>query len=433
MTGRTYKQLSLDERIIIEHTLANSDLKLKVLAEKLNRDPKCIRYEVTHHRQLRVRSNQKNKCGLQDECCVNRLCPDCVTGKCRFCGHDNCNEICPSFTMEPSCKRLQRWPYVCLGCTQMSKCKLPKYFYYADQADREHLHSICDWKEGPRINEKEFSIICKAIQKGVENHQCLDVIIHENNLPISVSTAYRYVAAHLIPGVNNIDLKRKCRYRTRDNSKPVIIPKNPDYLNGRRLADYNERLLNDPTVNVWQMDTVIGKKGGSEKCVLTLLYTKTNLQLYFLMGHCDSIHVNRVFDHIKDVLGAELFKEVFTVILTDNGQEFHEPLLIETNPRTGERLINVYFCNPRHSEEKGKCEKNHEHFRELIPKGKSMNSLSQHDINYVSNMVNNYPRKSLGYKSPLELSQLFLNKKVFDLNHLKHLDLTQVDLTPILH
>lgn len=63
MTGRTYKQLSKEERIIIESSLPTKDLKLKVLAAKLGRDPKSIRYEITHHRQLKVRSNQKNKCG----------------------------------------------------------------------------------------------------------------------------------------------------------------------------------------------------------------------------------------------------------------------------------------------------------------------------------------------------------------------------------
>lgn len=432
MSGRTYKQLSREERIIIESSLATPDIKLKVLAAKLGRDPKSIRYEITHHRQLKIRSNQKNKCGLQNDCCMTRLCPDCITGTCRFCGHDNCNEICPSFTTEPSCARLKRWPYVCAGCNKVSSCKLPKYFYYADEANREHIHLISDWKEGPRLKEKDMAHVCEVIQDGINKKQCLDVIIHENDLPISVATAYRYIDNHYIPDVKNIDLKRKSRYRTRDTSKPKIVPKNHDWLEGRRLTDYEERIMNDPCVNVWQMDTVIGKKGSNEKCVLTLLYTKTNLQLYFLMDHCDSVHVNKVFDRIKNVLGAELFKDTFTVILTDNGQEFHEPLLIETDPQTGDRLINVYFCNPRHSEEKAKCEKNHEHFRDLVPKGKSMNTLSQHDMNYVSNMINNYPRKSLGYKTPLELSEMFLNKKVLSLNNLKHVPLAQVDLTPII-
>ena len=47
MTGRTYKQLNIDDRKIIENDLNNPNLKLKIVASHLNRDPKCIRYEVS--------------------------------------------------------------------------------------------------------------------------------------------------------------------------------------------------------------------------------------------------------------------------------------------------------------------------------------------------------------------------------------------------
>jgi IS30 family transposase len=130
------------------------------------------------------------------------------------------------------------------------------------------------------------------------------------------------------------------------------------------------------------------------------------------------LEVSRVFNGIKDFLGLELFKETFEVIITDNGSEFHDPLSIETDSGTGERLVDVYFCRPRHSEDKAKCEKNHEHFREMVPKGMSMNPLSRKDIRYVSNNVNNYPRKKYNYNSPYEMSQNFLNEKVFKLNNL---------------
>ena len=94
-------------------------------------------------------------------------------------------------------------------------------------------------------------------------------------------------------------------------------------------------------------------------------------------------------------MGIELFIETFTIILTDNGTEFHDPLSLETDPETGEKLISLYFARPRCSDDKGKYEKNHEHFREKIPKGYSMNGLTKHDINFVSNQVNNYVRKKL--------------------------------------
>ena len=106
---------------------------------------------------------------------------------------------------------------------------------------------------------------------------------------------------------------------------------------------------------------------------------------------------------------------------------------IETDPQTGESLISIYFARPRRSDDKGKCEKNHEHFRECVPKGVSMEFLSKTDINHVSRMVNNYPRKLLQYHSPYELALLFLNKKVFELNRLIAIQASQVDLTPIVH
>lgn len=62
-----------------------------------------------------------------------------------------------------------------------------------------------------------------------------------------------------------------------------------------------------------------------------------------------------------------------------------------------------------------------------------MNTLIQKDTNYVSNMVNNYPRKSLNYNSPIDIATLSLNKKVLSLNMLTHLNIEQVKLTPIIH
>ena len=77
---------------------------------------------------------------------------------------------------------------------------------------------------------------------------------------------------------------------------------------------------------------------------------------------------------------------------------------------------------------KENAKKKHEHFREMIPKGKSMNGYGQKTINYVSNQVNNYPRKSLSYHSPLECSLKLLNKKVFELNHLQTLTPAKITL-----
>ncbi len=430
----TYKQLSFDERLIIQNLLSNPNITLKMIALTLNRSPKAIRYEMTHHLRIVVRANTHNKCGRQNQCDHTRLCTHCLQGHCKFCKHDNCNDLCPDFISTPICKHTSRFPYVCNNCPDAKTCKLPKVFYTADVAQKQRDDNVSSWKEGPKKSEAQMKTIVDAFEKGVKQSLSPDIIIHNNQLDISVSTAYRYIHFRHMGAIINLDLKRQVKYKTRSSSKHVVIPINYDWLEGRRYEDYIERIENeDVSINIWQMDAILGKQGNDEKCVLSLLHTRSNLQLYYLLKEKSMLAVQRAFEIIKDVLGPELFSMTFPIILTDNGSEFHDPLSLETDASTGEKLISIYYCKARRSDQKGKCEKNHEHFRECVPKGKSMNALTQKDINYVSNMVNNYPRRSLNYNSPIDIATLSLNEKVLSLNKLKHLNIKQVKLTPITH
>ena len=64
----TYKQLSFDERLIIQNLLSDPNITLKMIAFTLNRSPKAIRYEITHHLRIVIRANTPNKCGRQNQC-----------------------------------------------------------------------------------------------------------------------------------------------------------------------------------------------------------------------------------------------------------------------------------------------------------------------------------------------------------------------------
>ena len=94
--------------------------------------------------------------------------------------------------------------------------------------------------------------------------------------------------------------------------------------------------------------------------------------------------------------------------------------------------MNVFYCDPNRSDQKGKCEKNHEHFREFIPKGISLKPYGQKDIEHISLMINNYSRKIYGYKTPLEVTKIFLHEKVFELNNLRAIPISQVILKPLI-
>ena len=417
-------QLSLKQRQILE-SLLNEGTKLCDIASELHRDPRGIAYEIKTHRQLFVRKNQRNKCGIQDKCKKVRLCNDCDSGLCKYCSHIHCDSICPDFCELPDCKAIRRFPFVCNGCDSIKSCHLPKLYYKAQVAHNEYKDNISLHKKGPKADEIKLKELDEIISEGVRKGHSIEVILHVHGLSIAPSTVYRYIDQNLL-SVKNIDLKRKVRYRPRTTDKPKANPMEYDYLKGRTFEDFAKYILENPSANLWQMDTLEGKKGGS--AVLSLLFTKTNLQLYFKISAICIEEVTRIFNGIRNHLGNDLFKETFECILTDRGRENKDPVSIETDPDSGEVLTRVFYCDARRSEQKGKCEKNHEHFREMIPKGKSMDNYGQKTINHVSNQVNNYSRRSLNYHSPLECSLSLLHKKVFELNNLQLLPTKKITL-----
>ena len=169
------------------------------------------------------------------------------------------------------------------------------------------------------MNAIEMKELDEVITKGVKQGHSIEVIIKTNHLKIAPSTVYRYIEENRL-SVKNIDLKRKVRYRQRTTSKPKAQPIDYDYLKDRTFSDFQQFMIDHPCANVWQMDTIEGKKGGS--AVLSLLYTKTNLQLYFKIAHINTSEVKQLFASMKKFLWNDLFAETFSYILTDNGLIF---------------------------------------------------------------------------------------------------------------
>lgn len=423
-----YKHLNVKDRGIIENCL-NQGYKLFEIANTLSRDPRGIKEEIYNKREISNKSLKGNLCGKFETCKKIRLCDSCNTGVCKYCKYHNCNIDCKDFVRLPECKQIKRYPYVCNSCSKLRTCHMVKVFYKAHVAQEKYEDNVSSHKKGIKKTAKEIKDLDYLISQGVRNGHSISVIIAKNSLNIAPSTAYRYINDKVLT-TRNIDLKRKVRYKV---SKKAIKRKRKDYncLKGRKLEDYVAYINKHPFTNTWQLDTIIGKID-DKTCVLSLLYAKSNLQLFFKLNSKSEEEVIRIFDSIKMHLGDELFKEIFETIITDNGSEFLNPDGIETSNKSGEKLINIFYCDPNRSDQKGKCEKNHEHFRELIPKGRSMDLYDEKDIEHVSLMVNNYPRALFKFNSPLQTSKIFLNEKVFELNNLCEIPTSKVILKPLI-
>lgn len=170
-----YIRLTYEDRLKIEEGL-NEDRKLKDIAYEINHNPRTISYEIYNHRYLSIRKKH-NICTNFDNCEVKHLCNDCRNGTCKNCKFHNCNELCVYFKKEPTCKRINRYPFVCNGCHKLKGCNLSKYYYKADTAHKEYKNNISDYKCGSKLTTLELKDLDYNITQAVMNGHSIAVDI----------------------------------------------------------------------------------------------------------------------------------------------------------------------------------------------------------------------------------------------------------------
>lgn len=141
--------------------------------------------------------------------------------------------------------------------------------------------------------------------------------------------------------------------------------------------------------------------------------------------------VVNVFDRLTDLLGLEIFRDTFPVILTDNGPEFKDSKGLEYT-KDGNKRTSVFYCDSLQSNQKARLERNHELIRYIIPKGISMYWVTQEHATLMANHINSLSRDSLNSHTPYEVAELLLKKEVLNQLHLTHIPADQVQLNPAL-
>jgi len=94
---------------------------------------------------------------------------------------------------------------------------------------------------------------------------------------------------------------------------------------------------------------------------------------------------------------ATLPRELCKTITWDQGAEManHARFTIATG-------IPIYFCDPHAPWQRGTNENTNGLLRQYLPKGMDLSTVSAAELRAVQRSLNNRPRKTLGYLSPLE-------------------------------
>lgn len=379
------KHLDLTKRIKIEKGIENN-LNFTQISKEINKSPRTISYEILKNRQ----------------------CEHCTSW----------------YGKEKTCEKTLKPPYVCNSCSSRRGCRKTRYYYYAKDAQAEYERKRSDSRKGIDLTSTEFKHLNDIVSKEIRNGHSFSMIVrnHQNEFPIGKRTLYNYVEKGYLD-IINLDLPRKVRYKKRKHNNTNIPKKDTKIRINRTYEDFRDyvREYNDNNfnINIVEMDTVEGVKG--ESLLLTLLWRQANFMLAFKIDNKEASSVNSCFKLLKELLGYEKFHELFPIILTDNGVEFSKPDEIEFN---GNHVFKtkLFYCDPGHSEQKGKIENNHEYIRRYIPKGVSFNDYTQDDINLMLNHINSVKRESLSGDNPYTLMKEFLPNEIIDLFDIKEIE-----------
>lgn len=424
--------LSLAQRSSIE-ILLRDGRSFHEIAAKLKVARSTVKREVLKHRQKSdkgAKGRVSNRCIMRLSCNRHFACETCsrplLNRKCSACYR--CNEVCPDFC-EHVCEKLSRAPYVCNGCDEEYKCVLRKQFYVASVAQKEYEKLLSSAREGAAITSEErkelITLLAGGLGKGQSIHHML--VTHPDMFTLSERTIYKYVRTGILHPLGGLDLPEAPKMKPR-RKKGAVHRVNPRCKEGRDIDDYKKWREMNPECPPVEMDSVLGRKGGS--LLLTFNFDHCGLLLAFIRQSNTSQSVIDIFDELEQRLGLDLFRRLFPVILTDNGTEFSNPDALERSVTGDGKRTRIFYCDPYASWQKPNVENNHRNLRKIFPKGESMDEVTQEKVNLAMSHVNSMLRQSFGDIPAITRFQQLYGKEPLEKLEIRLVPPDNVCLTP---
>lgn len=298
------------------------------------------------------------------------------------------------------CKLLDKFPFCCNGCPN-TLCSHRRYIYDAYEADSKAKKLLRTARSNTALVRQTIKALDNQISPLIKQGQSIHAAKVISGCPYSESTIRNYIEKGRLDA-RRIDLPNACKFRVKKEYQYKGPRLSISVLNGRTYEDYTNYMKNPPLPfqNVIQVDSVIGKRN-DKQAILTIYFPDSKFQLGVLYSKrsSDVVRILKKLYKIADKHGHKLFD----VVLADNGPEFHKLYELETNDETGEKICNVFYCDPYSSWQKAECEKNHSLFRRIYPKSTSFHILTQEAVDEIFSHINSYPRSSLGNCTPYDL------------------------------
>ena len=403
-------------------------LKYLSLGYNVPKIAKLLGYNKTSiYREIIINSVVENKRPRPEYGHYLRNCKNAL--KCETKKIKKCPTICMKY-LAKTCPLVTKPYEVCNFCDRKNECKYERLIYHPEIAHDTAKERFKNGKTNIKLNNDELEKFDGYVSQLVINGQSPEVIKSystTNEFPVCSRTLRNYIDKGLLTA-KNIDLRRKVSLKVSNNyNYPRNYSHNPLKKLDHLYDDYLHYMGNHPNEITFQCDTVFGKRD-DKKCLLTIHADALHFQMYILLTNKTTARVNNAFQNIMSRLGKDRFSKVFKVLLSDNGTEFDNLTELEVD-ESGVVLCRVFYTRAYRSSDKAECERNHELFRYIRKKGKTLDNLDETDIDIVNSNINSYPRKSLKWKTPIEVMKEKFGDDIIELLGIKEVKRKDVILT----
>lgn len=234
-----------------------------------------------------------------------------------------------------------------------------------------------------------IELVDHYIRQDFSPEQVSGFLNRKYGLKISHETIYKYIwsdkktGGTLYKHLRRSHRKHRKRYGTNQLRGRIV---------GQVSIDLRPAIVDAKArIGDWEIDTVTGKN--SKGYLVTAVERKSKFIL-----------VERVPDRQSDQVAKAVVKlirpykdNVFTITV-DNGKEFSQHKKISKSLKA-----DIYFAHPYHAWERGLNENTNGLLRQYFPKQMDFQKIDKKGIEYAMDRLNNRPRKSLDFATPIEV------------------------------
>lgn len=260
--------------------------------------------------------------------------------------------------------------------------------YRPKQADELASKRQSEKRKAIKMTESTIAKIEAKIKEDWSPEQISGRLLNEDNISISHETIYQHILKDKASG-GDLHVHLRCQKKNKKRYGTKASDKRGQIVN-RVSIDERPKIVDDKNrKGDWEGDLVIGKN--HKRALVTLADRKTKKVKIAIV---DSKHAGPVSQALIDLL----IDETKHTVTLDNGKEFAGHELVKD--QTG---ADVYFAHPYSSWERGLNENTNGLIRQYFPKGSCFEHITDADCRRVENILNNRPRKTLGYLTPNEV------------------------------